>query len=124
MRWVGFANLAQTVAERLRRGDDEADDVRASSLPPAATQADARHIHGGECSCVARPEEQTSLAAAQVRVMMRGVATAGGRASTLFEQLRAAEAYLSAPAVARAAKPDSDWRAYQRVVAGDLDRPD
>ena len=52
------------------------------------------------------------------------MASAGGRASTLFEQLAAAEAYIATPSTARAAQPVVRWRAYQRVVAGDLEPPD
>ena len=55
---------------------------------------------------------------------MRCIASGGGQASTLFTQLAGAEAYISAPAGTRALKPEDEWRAYQRVVAGDLDRPD
>lgn len=125
VRWVGFAGLAQTTIERLLRlGDEESADARASNLPLAVTQADARHVLGGECPGVPRAAEATAAAAASVRGMLRCVASAGGRASTLFAQLEAAAAYLAAPAAARAEQPEAHWRAYQRVVAGDLERPD
>ena len=124
-RWVGFAGLAQTTVERLLRlGDETTADARASNLPPATTQADARHILGGECPGVSCAEENAAEASASVRGMQRCVAAAGGRASTLFMQLEAAGAYIAAPAAARAAQPEARWRAYLRVVAGDLERPD
>ena len=124
-RWVGFAGLAQTTVERLLRlGDETTADEHASNLPPAPTQADARHILGGECPCVPHADEDAAKARASVRGMQRCVAAAGGRASTLFKQLEEAEAYIAAPTAARAAQPERGWHAYLRVVAGDLERPD
>ena len=124
-RWVGFAGLAQTTVERLLRlGDEDTADKHVSNLPPAEVQADARHVLGGECPSVLYAAEDAAKASASLRGMLRCVASAGGQASTLFSQLAAAEAYISAPAGTRALKPEDEWRAYQRVVAGDLDRPD
>ena len=127
VQWVGFAGLAQTVVERLlREGSDERDDARASNLPAADVQADARHVLGGECSSLPRAAEAAAHGetAAAVRAMMGRVSAMGGRASSLFAQLEAAAAYLSATAAERPDLPDAAFQAYRRVVAGDLDGPD
>ena len=85
--WVGFAGLGQTTVERLlRQGSDGGEDERASApLTPAACQATPRHVWGGECDDAGEDARAAcALAAEQLRGMLRTVAMAGGRASSLM----------------------------------------
>ena len=115
--------MHQTVVERLRRlGDGDVEDARASDLPPAAVQATARHVHGGECAGMAQAEAAIARAANAVRAMMRAVRDAGGLGSELHERLGSALVYLTAPVRAHAAA--EAWEAYHAIVAGDLPNVD
>ena len=106
----------------MREGDGEIEDARASNLPAAAVQATARHVLGGECSCMPDADRAAARAAGPVRAMMRAVCDAGGLGSALHEQLGRALTYLVAPE--RAHADEADFGAYQAVVAGDLPRVD
>ena len=124
--WRGFADLQETVVERLMRdGDHEAADARASALPPRAPSATVRHIHGMECDGVADAAGLRAEAAKAVNGMLRLVAAAGGRASALMAQLERAHTYLRRTvAASRAHGSDDEFRAFQAVVAGDLHNVD
>jgi len=56
--------------------------------------------------------------------MLSAVAMAGGRASSLMEQLGLAHSYIDGSIAQRVMAPDDSWEAYLRVASGDLDRPD
>ena len=123
--WAGFSALGETVAERLlEEGGHDAADARATLGVAAERIADDRHVLGGECTAVADTARATAEAAECVRRMQQLVASAGGRASTLMEQLGAAYAYLRASTARRQSMSEQHWHAWRRVVAADLDGPD
>ena len=123
-QWPGFAGLRQTTVERLMRESEETADARASARLPAAMLSTARHVHGGSCAAVRDARASADEARSAVRGMCTAVATAGGRASTLMEQLTAADAYLSAGPRARELLPSGEWDAFHRVVGADIANPD
>ena len=123
-RWVGFAGLQQTTVERLMREDAHGNEnARTTERASDATLADARHVWGGECSHMSI-EEEVREAARVVHGMQRMVAAAGGRSSSLMQQLTLCHTYLSAGPEQRRMQGPEAWDALMRLIAGDVDAPD
>ena len=117
-KWTGFANVAQTVVERLLREGGDADPDAADA--PLATQlATLQHIISGHCVQDVEYRAATRTLCAATTAICKQVRRVGGGSPDLWDTVTRADAYV------RAGSPSDTlgWEALRDMLACNVPNP-